>query len=284
MSFTLISVIVPVINSEDTIKGCIDSLINQSYPKKNYEIIVVDNGSSDNTLKIIKSYMKDIVLLYEEKKGSYAARNKGIKLSKGEIIVFTDSDCIVGRDWLFYIAKAFEKKKIKLIGGRIKAREKSNILLRYYDRWGHPQKEFFRSSHPFFATANMAIRKDKPDSLSLFNESLRSAGDVEFCLRFIKDRSEIYYESRAIVEHQYINSIIAFIKKNYYYGKWFKHLLYQYSFDKILPNYRSIFKSYGLNFLFLRILQDISFKAGIYLGKTKNTSFLLTKNNFNKES
>jgi glycosyltransferase involved in cell wall biosynthesis len=83
-SSPFISVVVPVYNGDRIIGNCVESLLNQSYPKDNYEIIVVDNGSTDNTRAIIKKY--PVKMLIEDSiKSSYAARNKGIKHAKGEV-------------------------------------------------------------------------------------------------------------------------------------------------------------------------------------------------------
>ena len=265
-----ISIVVPVYNSESTINACIISLINQNYPKEKYEIIVVDNGSTDNTSKILQKFRKRIRLLKEPKKGSYCARNKGLNNARGDIIAFTDSDCVVDRNWLLHISKAFEDKRLKLVGGNIKALKTDNTLLRYYDIFGHPQALFFSSVIPFFATANMAVRKKDLQSVR-FNESLESGGDVEFCLRLIKDKREMYYEPKAIIGHLYNDSLIGFMKKQYHYGKWHKFRKQSLSIHSYvsMPNYLKIFTNYGVNFLFLRILQDVSYKYGLYLGIVK---------------
>ena len=94
----LISVIIPVYKVEKYLKRCIDSVINQTY--KNLEIILVDDGSPDNCPKICDDYSKKdkrIKVIHKKNGGVSAARNKGLKLSNGDYIVFVDSD-----DWLEY--------------------------------------------------------------------------------------------------------------------------------------------------------------------------------------
>ena len=86
----LINIIIPVYNSEKYIKKCLDSALSQSY--KNIEIIVIENGSTDNSLKILKEYEKNITLIVLKEKGLSLARNKGIDVSKGKYISFLDSD------------------------------------------------------------------------------------------------------------------------------------------------------------------------------------------------
>src|SRR3990167_5093364 len=94
-----ISVIVPFHNAEKHIEQCITALLSQSFPSSFYEIIMVDNNSTDNSIKVIMKYPQ-IKLLSEKKQGSYAARNRGVAESKGSVIAFTDSDCIPVPEWL----------------------------------------------------------------------------------------------------------------------------------------------------------------------------------------
>lgn len=96
----LVSVIIPCFNVEDYIEECLESVYNQIY--KNIEVVVVDNNSTDNTLKIVnelkRNLYNDLIILKEEKKGANAARNKGLRIVKGEWVQFLDSDDILNRD------------------------------------------------------------------------------------------------------------------------------------------------------------------------------------------
>ncbi|MBS7648907.1 glycosyltransferase, partial [Candidatus Bathyarchaeota archaeon] len=88
-----VSIIIPAFNSEATIKDLLESLMLLDYSKDNLEIIIVDGGSTDRTMEIAKSYPVRIIV--ESRKGINVARNAGVKSSKGEILVFTDSDCVI---------------------------------------------------------------------------------------------------------------------------------------------------------------------------------------------
>ena len=79
----MISVIVPLYNAGKTLDACIQSILNQNYPKKNYEIIVVDNHSTDNSADIIKKY--PVQYVFEKFPSPFKARNTGVKQSKGDI-------------------------------------------------------------------------------------------------------------------------------------------------------------------------------------------------------
>ncbi|MFT4283155.1 MAG: glycosyltransferase family A protein, partial [Candidatus Woesearchaeota archaeon] len=102
----LVSVIIPVHNDSYRLKKCLTALKYQDY--RNYEVLLIDNNSKENIKKICKEY-SFVKYFKEEKKGSYSARNKGISNSNGEIIAFTDSDCIPNKDWLSEGVKAFKK-------------------------------------------------------------------------------------------------------------------------------------------------------------------------------
>lgn len=269
MKKRFISVVVPAFNSEKTVENCIKSLLCQKYPKNKYEVIVVDNISTDKTLMVLQKFGKKIKIFKEQKRGSYHARNTGVKNAVGEIVAFTDSDCTADRNWLLYISQSFKFRQVKLVGGRIRAQRTNKALLKYMDRFGHSQSLSCRSSIPYFATSNMAVRNKSSKNTTMFNEALRSGGDIEFCSRLIKNRREIYYEPKAIVRHFYNDPIIDFIKKQYYYGMWCTFLRKNFNIfcNVPLPRYTKIMKLYGFYFLFLRVLQDLSHKLGLYFGR-----------------
>lgn len=107
---TLISIIVPVYNVEDYVRKCLDSIINQTY--KNIEIIIVNDGSTDNSLKICKEYSKKdnrIILIDQNNQGLSSARNNGIKKSHGQYIGFVDSDDVISPYMYEYLYKAIKE-------------------------------------------------------------------------------------------------------------------------------------------------------------------------------
>lgn len=130
MPFPLISIIIPVYNAEKYIEKCLDSILNQNIDSNIYEILVIDNNSSDNTAQIVKKYSK-VIMLNESKQGSYAARNKGLDYSKGKYLAFTDADCIVDRFWLSsFVEKINEMNGEKVICGSV------NYITETYSVWG----------------------------------------------------------------------------------------------------------------------------------------------------
>src|SRR6476646_11757769 len=91
-----VSVVVPVYNGEETIKTCVESLVGLDYPRDRFEVLIVDNKSTDGTRRVVEKY--PVTLLQEAAvQSSYAARNLGVARSSGEIIAFTDADCVPER-------------------------------------------------------------------------------------------------------------------------------------------------------------------------------------------
>lgn len=106
-----VPVIVPVYNGEATIEGCIRSLLEWHYPKKRYEILVVDSNSTDNTSTIVKKYPVRY-LVEDEIQNPCAARNRGIREARGEILAFTDADVVVGRNRLMRALDCFQGREL----------------------------------------------------------------------------------------------------------------------------------------------------------------------------
>ena len=112
-----ISVIVCTYNGEKRITHLLDSLKKQTY--KNLEIVIVDDGSSDGTSDIVKKYPFRLIR-HRTNRGLADSRNTGIKSSKGDIIIFTDDDCVADKNWVREIAKCYSKNRdINAAGGRI---------------------------------------------------------------------------------------------------------------------------------------------------------------------
>ena len=103
----LISVIIPALNSANTIRKTLSSIFSGEKPQKLFEVLIVDNGSTDGTLEIVKGFPARVCSC--KKRGIGFARNLGTKKAKGEILCFVDSDCVVENDWLIRIFRFFEK-------------------------------------------------------------------------------------------------------------------------------------------------------------------------------
>lgn len=176
-----ISVIIPCWNEERHLAPCLEGLLAQSFPRDRYEVIVVDNGSTDRSADVARRYAP-VTLLQEPKEGSYAARNTGVRAARGRILAFTDADCVVGPDWLERIhAELADDRTAVVLGSRRFARE--TAVLRMLADYEMEKARFVFSQNDaalYYAyTNNMAVRRDAFDRAGPFIEVARG-GDVVF--------------------------------------------------------------------------------------------------------
>lgn len=130
MSKPAISVIIPVYNAQDGIKRCVDSLLNQSF--KNFEIILLNDGSKDNSLNILKEYelkYSFVRVIDKQNEGVAVTRNKGILLAEGDYTMFMDNDDFVDSDYLETFYQAIHEKKLDLVIGGYKRVNQDNQII-----------------------------------------------------------------------------------------------------------------------------------------------------------
>ena len=130
MSKPAISVIIPVYNAQDGIKRCVDSLLNQSF--KNFEIILLNDGSKDNSLNILKEYelkYSFVRVIDKQNEGVAVTRNKGILLAEGEYTMFMDNDDFVDSDYIETFYQAIHEKKLDLVIGGYKRVNQANQII-----------------------------------------------------------------------------------------------------------------------------------------------------------
>jgi glycosyltransferase involved in cell wall biosynthesis len=177
-----ISVIIPAYNAAKTILTTLNSLANQSF--KNFEIIVVDDCSQDNTPHIIQSFPYKLIRLSKNHGPAYC-RNAGAGVATGEILAFTDSDCRVAPDWLQNIYERFTQNDIAAIMGRLVLMPSTLMgdsisaigfpaggSIGFEKIWKVDQKGFTDS----LSSCNCAVRKDIFDKIGGFDESFPYPG------------------------------------------------------------------------------------------------------------
>lgn len=213
-----VSVVVPVFNDPVRIACCLDALLNQNYPRESYEIIVVDNGSTDETLDIIRRYPVR-VLMETTMQSSYAARNTGIKVSKGEIIAFTDSDCIPVPEWISLGVHALTQQKADLASGNVRftfSLEKTGAEI--FDSLTNMQIEQNITARNVSKTANLFVRSTVFEKVGLFPQDCQSGGDVAWTGLTTRTGCRLVYEHGAEVAHP-ARKLMALLKKQYRVGK-----------------------------------------------------------------
>jgi len=199
-----ISVIVPVFNDSQRLTLCLEALEHQNYPKHLYEVIVVDNASEEDIKSVVIKFQQ-AKLSYENQPGSYAARNKGISIAKGEILAFTDSDCIPASDWIEKgVNSLLSTPNCGLVAGRINLffqNPDKPTSVEIFDKIHNlRQKEMLKIFH-FGATANVFTFKYVFDNVGLFDSTLKSSGDLDWGERVFAAGYEQVYADDACVEH-----------------------------------------------------------------------------------
>ena len=194
---TKISAVITAYNEEKNLPKCLTALINQSIPKEDFEIIVVDNNSKDKTAEIAKSFGARVVS--ETRQGNTFALSKGLKSASGEILASTDADSVVNKDWLEIILKTFENPSVAGMTGDVKI-DSGN---KFFDFLSEKFYEyFFRFNFligkPHFCGFNFAVRKSVYDSIGGVNEAFTMSPDVDLGLR-VRQKGRVVFEKNMVV-------------------------------------------------------------------------------------
>ena len=217
-----VSVIVPMYNAERTLVACLDGLAAQDHPRADYEVLLVDNGSTDSSAAIARRY-PGITLLSEPRPGAYAARNLGLRQARGELIAFTDPDCVPEPSWIREIAAALDEAGIELVCGRRLPARRSPVLASIAD-YENTKDGFVLDGADeelyYGYSSNMGVRKTLFDRLGSFLERPRGA-DTLFVRKAARERScaAIRYVPRAVVTHLELDGLSTYYKKVFLYGR-----------------------------------------------------------------
>ncbi|WP_294876642.1 glycosyltransferase family 2 protein [Sulfurospirillum sp. SCADC] len=174
------SIIIPCYNSEFTILRTLESVINQTY--QHYEIIIIDDGSVDQTRSVVEEFFEgqkqSYQYLYQENTGPSAARNKGIKNSKGEYIAFLDADDVWHPEKLELCLKVFETQPIGVLGHTYSLSD--NFGRRYYGETIEKISSLNLLLKNFAVTPSIIVKRE---AMQLFDETMKYAEDHELWLR-----------------------------------------------------------------------------------------------------
>ncbi|MEM9399967.1 MAG: glycosyltransferase [Verrucomicrobiota bacterium] len=201
----VVSVIIPVYNDLVRLQKCLNAVDAQSYPKELYEVIVIDNGSLESPKPVTAQY-EYIKLLSELEPGSYAARNTGVLSAKGDILAFTDADCIPDKDWLQQGVECLKSSdNCGLVAGRIELffRDAENpTAVEIYEsiEMGFSQSELLQEQH-YGLTANLFTYRSVVNKVGLFDTKLKSGGDKEWGQRVFNADYQQVYSHNAYVYH-----------------------------------------------------------------------------------
>lgn len=193
------SAIVPVRNGARALPALLQSLQNQTLARERYEVIVVDNGSSDATAEIAEAHGARVTT--EPIANRARARNRGAAAATSRLYAFTDADCVVDTRWLEELLS--NSSKGALIAGDVKLRTGPipNAVERFEALWRFGQK--FWVEEGWAATANLLVHADAFEAVGGFDTTWRHIGeDVDFCFRARRAGYELAFCGTAVVEHE----------------------------------------------------------------------------------
>jgi cellulose synthase/poly-beta-1,6-N-acetylglucosamine synthase-like glycosyltransferase len=177
-----ISVIIPALNEQEMIGKCLDCLEQTEFPRSLFEVIVVDNGSTDRTMEIGRSYSSrlNIMVLQKANVNISALRNFGAAEAKGKILAFLDADCLVPRDWLRCALQQLQSEDTGIVGGNIFIPPDSRWVARAWYGVGYAPKSGEVSYVP---SGNLLVRRSRFLQVGGFNENLKTSEDFDLCVR-----------------------------------------------------------------------------------------------------
>lgn len=225
-AYPKVSIVVPVKNGAAKIKDLLDSLMRVDYDRNKLEIIVVDGHSTDGTKEIVSQY--PVKLLTEEKPGVNAARNTGIKNSTGEIIAFTDHDCVIPKDWVKKMVENLQDPQVGCVGGQI-LRYNDDFLARYADESIIPVMRIFKKkaviekiSSPIYypVGCNLAVKREAVEKTGFFDERFEYGFDeLEFAERVCEKGYKILLTPEISVKHKHRSTLSELLRQTFRYGQ-----------------------------------------------------------------
>lgn len=213
-----VSVVVALYNAAKTLDDCLKSLTKLNYP--NYEVIVVNDGSIDESGAIIERYPFRAITTSNQ--GVGAARNQGIEAATGEIVAFIDSDATADPDWLSFLVATFLKADVVGVGGPNLVPEEDNWVAKcvYRSPGGPTQVMLDDQSAEHIPGCNMAFWKWALQEINGFDPIFTAAGDdVDICWRILERNYRIGFSSSAVVWHHRRPSAKAYWRQQVGYGK-----------------------------------------------------------------
>lgn len=206
-----ISVIVPVYNGEAHLASCLEALVSQRGFDLPYEVLCVDNGSTDGSVAVAERFA-GVIALEEPVRGAYAARNSALRRARAPLIALTDADCVVAPDWLSSIRQGMRDPAVAVLLGRVDYPAAASLPLRLLGAWENAKTAYVLERCPpayrFAYANNMAVRRSVFDELGPFAEWPRAA-DSELVHRLAARRPQLgvaYRPAMRVTHHEFITA------------------------------------------------------------------------------
>lgn len=219
-----ISIVMTAYNEEELLPKALKSVFSQDFSKDDYEVIVVDNNSTDKSAEIAKSFGAKVIS--ETRQGYVFALCKGTKEAKGEVIAVTDSDTLVATNWLSQIAKSFEGKNVVAVTGMADMRNLGFItkIISYLAFYLFVKFNFLIGK-PHLSGFNFALKKEALEKVGGIDTDYKMSPDVEIGLR-IKKYGKVLFNTKMLAHTSnrrwkdgYLSTAIMYLK-GYLWTVW----------------------------------------------------------------
>ena len=215
------SIIIPAYNAQATLGDCLKALQTQSTPRGEYEVIVVDDGSTDATAEVARSF--DTRLLCQDNTGPAAARNHGARAARGSILLFTDADCVPAYDWLERISEPLRDPEVTGAKGIYRTRQRVAVArfvqLEYEDRYARMSR---RERIDFVDTYSAAYRRETFLANGGFDTTFPTASveDQELSFRLARKGYWLVFAPQAVVYHHHDATVGEYWRRKFAIGYW----------------------------------------------------------------
>jgi cellulose synthase/poly-beta-1,6-N-acetylglucosamine synthase-like glycosyltransferase len=215
----VISIIIPAFNEEKNIGRCLDGLRNQIDVHDDSEVIVIDDGSTDATREIAKAHGARV--LAQPNQGAAAARNFGARQANGEIILFTDADCVPDPKWVAAMLAPFAESDVVGVGGMKKTRQ-TEFMPRFIQLEFDYRYDRVRTHRyiDFIDSGTAAYRRDIFLENNGFDTLLADAEDVELSFRLSQQGFKMAFAPAAIVYREHQTSLWEYLRLKFTYAYW----------------------------------------------------------------
>lgn len=233
-----ISVVIPAYNAGMTLAACLDALFHQTVSAEQYEVIVVDDGSSDNTSEVARRF--PVRYFFQTNRGPATARNQGANEAEGDILLFTDSDCVPAPDWVEQMTKPFEDASVAAVKGAYRTRQRSFAArfaqIEFEDRYDRLRSA---GTIDLIGTYSAGFRKEVFLRMGGFDRAFPSANneDVDFSYRLSSAGYRMIFNPEAIVHHDHAATIGEYLRVKFWRAYWRMYVYRRYPRKAVQDSY-----------------------------------------------
>lgn len=215
-----VSILIPVKDVARYIEKCLDAILNQDYPKDKYEILVLDNKSSDGTQEIVSQYGEPVRLIQTGIDSPARKYNLVIDQTKGSILGLVDGDANVSKDWLKKVIAPLSDPRVAGATGLILTHNKESLVARVIGYELQYRYENLPRKIKRAATMHTVYKKEVLVEVGRFNERLKTGYDCEIGHRITSAGFDIIFVKDALVYHNHRSTLGSYFQQQYEYGKF----------------------------------------------------------------